>query len=179
MSEAWCHPGFTGVFHLVHCLHDLLSNGGIMFPESAMHITPYQVSRWYDFRKEHNASDSDVPLTQEDPCGLAELPGLRGVWSPRLWGLVDLSWESGQAAEGEASSLPGTVLSAFLVLTQKTLPALWDGRWGTRGPGSQAVSSVTHWVGCEPRWMHSLYDESPCTGDDRFKWQCESWKKLK
>lgn len=50
-----------------------------MFPEPEMHITPYQVSRLYDLRKEHTASDSDVPLTQEDPCHLAELPGLRGV----------------------------------------------------------------------------------------------------
>lgn len=48
-----------------------------MFSEPAIHITPDQVSSWYDFRKEHVASDSDVPLTQEDPCHLAGLPRLR------------------------------------------------------------------------------------------------------
>lgn len=69
MHEVFYHTGFAGVSYLlIHCLYDLLNNVGIMFSESIVYITPDQVTRWCDLRKEHVASNSDVPLTQEDPC---------------------------------------------------------------------------------------------------------------
>lgn len=46
LSEALCHPGFSGVSHLLtHGLYDFLSIIGIMFSETTAHITPDQESK--------------------------------------------------------------------------------------------------------------------------------------
>lgn len=143
----WCFPpSFTLFVWLAQYCRDNVS-------ESMVYITPDQVSRWCDFRKEHVVSDSNVPLDTGGHMPCSWLTKDEVLTSHLMFGrsVTESGWAAVRTMVGKASNLPGTTLSTLTVLTKTLTPceagAVSLYRWGDWGMGkANKVSSDIRWV---------------------------------